>query len=126
MSGFRTARSRIAGRGSAREGAGHFIAQRATAVALFFLAPWLAISAALSIDSYDDAITFLRMPWNAIGAALLMIAAGAHMRIGMQVVIEDYIHKTGTRTALLLLNSFFAIALVAVGLFAILQINFGW
>lgn len=123
---YRTPLARVRGRGSAKSGTGHFIAQRATAVALLVLLPWFAISAAVSINGYTDALAFVRQPLNSLGIVLLIVAGAYHMMIGMQVVIEDYISKHGTRTALVLLNTFFCILLAAAGILAVLQINFGF
>ena len=74
---------------------------------------------------YDGAVEWAGKPWNAI---LLILTAGAaffHMRIGMQIVIEDYIGKTGTRSALLILNSFACIALFATVALSVLKLWIG-
>jgi succinate dehydrogenase / fumarate reductase membrane anchor subunit len=118
--------ARVRGSGAAHAGSRHFIAQRATAIALLLLAPWFAISAALTIRSYADAIEVLRAPWHGAGVILLALAAIYHMMLGLQVVIEDYIAKPGSRAALLLLNVFICVALAAAAVWAVLQINFGW
>ena len=99
------------GLGSAKEGAGHFISQRVTALALFVLLPWVIISLILARVQYgwQAAALWLNMPWNAVPAALLVIAAFYHMKLGMQVVIEDYIGKTWSRALLLILNTFVAL-----------------
>jgi succinate dehydrogenase / fumarate reductase membrane anchor subunit len=123
---MRTPLGRVRGHGSAKSGTGHFIAQRATAIALLVLAVWFAIAAAVSIDNYNDAIAFVRAPWNAVGLVLLMLAGLYHMMIGMQEIVEDYIAKPGTRATLLLLNVFLCAALAAAAIWAVVQINFGW
>jgi succinate dehydrogenase / fumarate reductase, membrane anchor subunit len=113
------------GLGSARQGAGHFIAQRVTAVALLVLLPWLMISLVLARVQYgwEAAALWLNMPWNAVPAALLVIAAFYHMKLGMQVVIEDYIGKTWTRAFLLILNTFVALIGAVVALHAIFKVS---
>ncbi|MGE0828279.1 MAG: succinate dehydrogenase, hydrophobic membrane anchor protein [Hyphomonadaceae bacterium] len=123
---MRTPLSRVRGHGAAKSGTGHFIAERVTAVALLFLAPWFAIAAALSIRSFPDAMLFLTKPWNALGVILLIVVGAYHMMLGMQVIVEDYVSKPMTRAGLLLLNTFFCFLLAAIGVFAVLQINFGW
>jgi succinate dehydrogenase / fumarate reductase membrane anchor subunit len=126
MSTMRTPLGRVRGHGSAKSGTGHFIAQRVTSIALLVLAIWFALAAALSIDSYNDAIAFVRAPWNAVGLILLIATGVYHMMLGMQEVIEDYIARPGTRAALLLANAFLCAALAIAGTWAVLQINFGW
>jgi succinate dehydrogenase / fumarate reductase, membrane anchor subunit len=111
------------GLGSAKSGTSHFIRQRVSAIALIFLVPWFLYSVlhAMSGD-YDAARLWASQPWNAL---LLLLTAGAaayHMRLGAQTVIEDYIEKSGTRLALLILNTFAAIALFAVVFIAILML----
>ncbi len=112
---------------AAGHGAGHFIAQRATAIALMLLAPWFVISAAFLMreGGYIAAIDFLTDPLNAVGVILLLAAALYHMMLGMQEIILDYIHKSSTKMALLLLNTFVPLALGAGALFALLAVNFG-
>jgi succinate dehydrogenase / fumarate reductase membrane anchor subunit len=123
---LRTPLGQVRGRGSANGGTGDFIAQRVSGVALAVLGPWFAISAALYLrGGFDQARTFLSQPLAAVAAILLVLAVFYHARIGMQTVIEDYIHKAGARTALALLNTFVAIAFAAAGVFAILKISLG-
>lgn len=108
-------------------GTGAFVAQRVTSLALLVLAPWFAISAALSMSDtgYVAAIDFLSQPLNAIGVILFTIAALYHMQIGMQEIVEDYIHRPITKAALLVLNTLLCIALAAGAIFAVLNVNFG-
>ena len=120
---IRTPLGKVRGLGSAKEGAGHFIGQRVTAIANLFLVPWLLISLIfVSRGGYQGALDFVANPLNAV---FVLIAVGSvlyHMRIGMQVVIEDYIAKTGTRLFLLLLNTFVVVGLFAAAAFSILEI----
>jgi len=119
--------AKVRGLGSAKEGTGHFITQRVTAVALLFLLPWLISSLILNRVQFgwEHAAVWLNAPWNAVPAALLVIAVFTHMQAGMQVVIEDYIHKSGARILLLILNTFVAVAGAVAALFAIFRV-FSW
>jgi succinate dehydrogenase / fumarate reductase membrane anchor subunit len=120
---IRTPLGKVRGLGAAKEGAGHFIAQRVSAIALLFLVPWFLISLLSAVrGGYQGAVDFIANPLNAV--LVLMAIGGAlyHMRIGMQVVIEDYIGKTGMRILLLILNTFFVVALFAAAAFSILEI----
>lgn len=120
---IRTPLGRVRGLGAAKEGAHHFIVQRVSAIALIFLVPWFLISLLAAVRSgYDGAADFIANPLNAI---LILLAVGValyHMRLGMQVVIEDYIAKTGTKLFLLILNTFISIGLFAVAAFSVLGI----
>ena len=123
---FRTPLANTRGLGSAKEGVGHYIDQRVSAIALIILVPWFVFSAILSVKTgYAGALDWMAKPWNAIGLILLSGAAFFHMRLGMQVVIEDYIHKPGTKQALLILNSLAAIALFAATAMSVLKIWIG-
>src|SRR5262245_36750379 len=120
---IRTPLGKVRGLGAAKEGAGHFIAQRVSAIALLFLVPWFLISLLSAVrGGYQGAVDFIANPLNAI--LVLMAVGGAlyHMRIGMQVVVEDYIGKAGTRIFLLILNTFIAVALFAAAAFSVLEI----
>jgi succinate dehydrogenase / fumarate reductase, membrane anchor subunit len=105
MSGLRTPLGRARGLGSAKTGVGRFIAERASGAALIFLCLWL-IWAGLSTvgGGFLAARDFVRSPVN---AALLVLTAAIgfyHMRMGLAVVIEDYIEKPLTRNLALLAN----------------------
>lgn len=124
---MRTPLGRVRHHGAGHEGTGHFIATRVTSIALAILAPWFAISAALSIRgaSYVGAIDYLSNPVNAVGVILLVSVGFYHMSIGMQEVILDYIHRPFTKMLLLLLNAFAPLVLAAGAIFAVLLVNFG-
>jgi len=123
MAGYRTPLGRARGLGSAKHGVGHFIAQRVSAVALIFLVLWGVDSAlALSHTGYEDAVLWLRSPWHAILASLLIAVASFHMQLGMRVIIEDYIQRPSTKAALLILNLFVAGLVTAAGVFSILKV----
>ena len=122
----RTPLSRARGLGSARSGVHHFWMQRVTAVALVPLVIWLIASLAYHTGSdYETARSFFAQP-IASGLLVLLIAATAyHMQLGMQVIIEDYIHKEGTKLVLLMLNSFFAVAIALISALAVMKLSFG-
>ena len=123
MSSYRTPLSRARGLGSAHHGAGHFITERATSVALAPLSLW-AVWAALRIGhaGYDGAVVFLQSPINAVLAVLLLVVSALHMKIGMQVIVEDYIHLPRSKIPILLLNSAVCWLGAALGAFCILKV----
>lgn len=122
---LRTPASQVRGLGAAREGTTHYIRQRVSAIALLVFVPWFIFSAiAASKGGYAGVITWVANPLNAILLTLALGAAFYHMRLGMQVVIEDYIAKTSTRQALLILNTFVALGLFAATALSVLKIWF--
>lgn len=121
--GFVTPVARARGLGSAKSGTGHHIRQRVSAIALVFLVPWFLYSVIAATQAgYDGARDWVAQPWNAILLILTFGAAFYHMRLGMQVIIEDYIHKSGTKVFLLIANTFAAIGLFAVTALTVMQI----
>jgi succinate dehydrogenase / fumarate reductase, membrane anchor subunit len=124
---MRTPLGRVRHYGAAREGTGHFIAQRVTSIALVFLAPWFVIAAVSSIRdaSYLASIDFLSNPVNAVGVILLIAIGLYHMSLGMQEVIVDYILRPFTKMLLMLLNVAFPLVLAVAAIFAVLLVNFG-
>jgi succinate dehydrogenase / fumarate reductase, membrane anchor subunit len=126
MSDMRTPLARVRGLGSAREGTGHFWHQRLTAVAniplvLFFVGFVIAING----SAYADVHAALANPLVAIALILALVSVLYHMRLGMQAVIEDYVHGEGARLVLMLLNTFFPIVVGAIAVFSLLKLAFG-
>lgn len=112
--------------GSAKEGTDHFWRQRLTAVSNLLLTPlFVALVAFLAGQDYAVARTVLSHPIVAILMILFIGSALVHMRLGMQVIIEDYVHGEGAKIVLLMLNTFFAIAVGAISIFALLKLSFG-
>ena len=122
---YRTPLSRARGLGSAKSGAARFIAERATGIALAPLSLW-AVYAALAVApaGYQGAVALLQSPVNAVLAILLIGFSCVHMMMGLQVVIEDYIHKPATKIVLLLLNAGVCWLTGALGVFSILKVAF--
>jgi succinate dehydrogenase / fumarate reductase membrane anchor subunit len=124
--GHRTPLARVRGLGSARAGADHFWRQRVTAVANIVLISFLVyLLAKLAGADYPTVRHTLARPQNAIPLLLLVLSGIIHMRIGMQTIIEDYVHSEGRKVALLMLNSFFAIVVGLTSVFAVLKLGFG-
>ena len=112
--------------GSAKEGANHFIVQRLTGVANVVLAAFLVwLVSTIAGADYVAARALLRNPFVALGLLLLIGSGVIHMRLGMQTIIEDYVHGEGAKIAALAANSFFAILIGVVSVFAILKLSFG-
>lgn len=112
--------------GSAKEGADHFWKQRVTGVANLVLGIFL-VYLIVSLVGADHATVkrTLASPLVALPLVLLVISSAIHMRLGMQVIIEDYVHGEFRKVMLLMLNSFFAIIVAAASIFAILKLSFG-
>jgi len=112
--------------GSAKEGADHFWMQRLTGAANLFLAIFaIGLTVSLVGADYADVAATIAHPLVALPLILFLVSAAIHMRLGMQVIIEDYVHGEGTKIVLLMLNTFFAISVAAAGALAILKLSFG-
>ncbi|SHG84510.1 succinate dehydrogenase / fumarate reductase membrane anchor subunit [Kaistia soli DSM 19436] len=122
---MRTPLSRVRGLGSAREGTGHFWVQRLTGLALAVLTTaFIVLIVALAGRPYPDVARVLGNPFVAL-LMILMVGAGAwHMKIGMQVIIEDYLHGHAKLIAQIA-NSFFSVAVAVASALALLKLSFG-
>jgi succinate dehydrogenase / fumarate reductase membrane anchor subunit len=125
-SSMRTPLARVRGLGSAKSGTGHFWLQRVTAVANVILTIiFLGVVISLVGKPYAAAVATLSHPLVAILMLLFIVSGAVHMRLGMQVIIEDYIHGEGAKIAAVMANTFFAIAIGAACVFAVLKLSFG-
>ncbi|HEX7873356.1 MAG TPA: succinate dehydrogenase, hydrophobic membrane anchor protein [Sphingobium sp.] len=116
---------RVRGLGSAKSGSHHWIIQRITAVGNLVLVLWL-IASLLFLPGLDyGAVTgWLAQPLVAVPAMLMLVSIFWHLKLGLQVCIEDYVHGEAGKLALLLLLNFYAIAGAAIGIFSIAKIAF--
>jgi succinate dehydrogenase / fumarate reductase membrane anchor subunit len=117
---------RARGLGSAKEGPGHFLKQRITAAANLILIPFaIGLIATLAGADLASIKATLGHPAIAILLIVLILSLTVHMRIGMQVIIEDYVHAEGLKALALLANTFFGAAVAAMAIYAVLKISFG-
>jgi succinate dehydrogenase / fumarate reductase, membrane anchor subunit len=127
MSDFKTPLKKARGLGSAKSGTEHFWQQRVTALAnvpLVLFLIWFVISHLSATRS--EILMAMKNPFVAVGILLALISITWHMRLGLQVVIEDYVRSEGRKILLLTLNMFFVFALTVVGAYAILKMGFGF
>ena len=123
MSTAQTPLHKVQGRGSAHSGTGHFWHERVTAVALIPLSLWfLYVILGLSGTSEVTALQFLAHPWNAILMGAFVGFSLWHAYLGLQVVIDDYVHTAGMKIFLMLVVRFGVIAIGSTSIFAIVRI----
>ncbi len=118
---LRTPLGKVLGLGSAGEGSGHWWVQRVTAVALLPLTVWFGISLLThTLQSYDAMRGWIAQPWVAVLTLVLVLTLAWHSKLGVEVVIGDYVHGKGAKTSLLLISTFVHVLAAAAGSFAIL------
>jgi succinate dehydrogenase / fumarate reductase membrane anchor subunit len=123
---LRSPLGRVLGLGSAKDGTDHWWAQRVSAVALVMLGGWFGYSLVrLESLTYLDVIRFINEPVNAVLLALLSLTLAYHSYLGVQVVIEDYIHASGAKVTWLIFSRFAHILLAVSAVYAILVIGIG-
>lgn len=123
---MRTPLKKVRYLGSAKEGADHFWKQRVTAVSNLVLVLFLVwFIASLAGADQPDVKQAMGHPLVALAFSALIISGTIHMRLGMQTIIEDYVHAEGSKVILLMLNTFFAAAIALASLFSILKLSFG-
>ncbi|MFQ5785235.1 MAG: succinate dehydrogenase, hydrophobic membrane anchor protein [Alphaproteobacteria bacterium] len=123
---LRTPLGKVRGLGAAREGSGHWWAQRLTALAL---APLSLVFVALVMmfrgAGHAEAVTLIRNPLAAIALLLFIVAGFHHLKLGLQVVIEDYVHHECVKIISLAALTMASIALAVACIFAVLKIALG-
>lgn len=123
---MRTPLSRVRGFGSAKSGTEHFWHQRLTAIAnLPLVIGFVVLIVCLVGEPRAVVVDTLSQPWVAIFLLLCIFSVTTHMRLGMQIIIEDYLHNEATKVLALMGNTFFCITVALAAAFAILKISFG-
>ncbi|MEP6828906.1 MAG: succinate dehydrogenase, hydrophobic membrane anchor protein [Rhizomicrobium sp.] len=123
MSSLQTPLHKVRGLGASHSGTGHFWRQRITAVALVPLGLWFTFAILGLIGTNEVAIlSFLAHPWNALLMAAFATTMLYHMSLGLQVVVDDYVHNTGMKIFCLLLIRFVMIATTVTCIFALIRI----
>lgn len=126
MNDMRTPRHRARGLGAAESGTMHFWMQRVTAIANVPLVVFLlALLVALMGSDYQSARITVAKPFVGIMLILLVVSAAFHMRLGMQAIIEDYVHGPAIKTVCLVANILFSAALAIVCIYAVLRTSLG-
>ena len=122
---LRTPLGRVLGKGSAKEGVHHWWVQRVTSVALIPLTVSFVVSLlALPGLDYASVHAWMHQPWTAVLLVLFIGLACWHSKLGMQVIIEDYVHG-GAKTLALVLSTFAHTLIAAASIFAVLKVAFG-
>ena len=117
---------KVLGLGTAKDGTSHWWGQRVSAIALLLLGLWFAVAVAtMSGYGYTEARAFIGQPLNSILLLLLSVTIAYHSNLGLQVVIEDYVHAPGLKVGSLILSRFAHVFLAVAAVFAILKIGLG-
>jgi succinate dehydrogenase / fumarate reductase, membrane anchor subunit len=117
---------RVLGLGAAKEGFSHWWLQRVTSVALVLLGLWfVTVLLRMPTFQYEFVVAWIAMPLNAVLLLLLVGTLVYHSQLGVQVVVEDYVHHHGLKVATMMLLTFAHVAVAALAIFAVLRIAFG-
>jgi len=120
---LRTPLGRVRGLGSAKDGTHHWWLQRLTAIALAPLCVWLAASlASLAGAGWREVADWLASPLSALAMILLLVGLFWHLKLGLQVVIEDYVHGEAMKMTLLVANTFVCIVFAGAGILSVLRL----
>ena len=123
MRDMQTPLHKVRGMGASHSGTGHFWHERLSSVALIPLTLWFGYAIlGLANASEVAAISFLAHPWNALLMAGFAFVTLYHIKLGLQVVIDDYVHSPGMKIFLLMLVRFAVIAIGSACGFALLRI----
>lgn len=126
MSRYRTPLKNVRGLGAAKTGTEHFVHQRLTATALVALSIWFLVFVLSLVGAdYVTASEAIAKPWNAVLVVGFLVAMFWHAQLGLQIVLEDYIHNSLVALALQTLVKFIAVLGAIVSIFAVVRIALG-
>ncbi len=123
---LRSQLGRVRGLGASHEGAHHFWVQRITGIALVPLVIWFVLSASSVVGADLSAFkAWVGTHYNPVLLVMLIVAMFYHAQLGLQVVIEDYVHGEGVKIASLILVKFAIYLIGACAVFAVIRLTFG-
>lgn len=117
---------RVLGLGSAKDGTGHFWGQRVSAIALAILGVWFCYSLlTLGGSGHFAVVDFIARPINTVLLSMTCVTLAYHSELGVQVVIEDYVHGHGIKVASLIASKFAHVLVAVMSVYAVLDIGLG-
>ena len=123
---MRTPLARVKGLGAAGHGAEHWWVHRMTAVSnIPLIIAFTIIVAATAGRTYDETVAIISHPLVAILLILAVVSVTNHMRMGVQIIIEDYVHDKGMKIAALIANTFYAVVIAVACLYGLLKVGLG-
>lgn len=123
---LRTPLNTVLGLGSAKDGTSHFWGQRLSGMGIAVLGPWFLWSlATMGGFSHAEALQFIARPLNGVLLLLLLTTMAYHSYLGLQVIIEDYVHSHGLKLAALVVSRFVHVLFAVAAVYAILKIGLG-
>ena len=123
---LRSPLGKVLGLGTAKDGTEHWWGQRMSAVALALLGTWFMVSL-LRLPGFEqaDVVQFIAMPLNTILMTLMCATLAYHSYLGVQVVLEDYVHAPGLKVVSLVASRFAHIFVAVASIYAVLRIGLG-
>lgn len=125
MMGSGTNLGKVRGLGSAKHGGEHWLKQRTTAISNLLLTIWF-LSSLILMPNFDQSTLaeWLAQPVAAVPMIMLLVSIFWHVRLGLQVLIEDYIHEDGAKWAWITLLNFYVVAGAVFGIFTVAKLAF--
>jgi len=126
MTDMKTPLAKVHGLGSAKDGTHHWWVQRLTALANIPLVIFMVVSFVGNAGKgHAEWVAWLKQPLVSVLVILFVANFVYHMRLGLQVVVEDYVHDKGTKVATMVLITFACVLIAALSIFSVLRIAFG-